>query len=196
MKQIECDVIKDLLPSYIDKVSSKATNDLVEEHIKNCKSCESKLKEMNKEIDVKPIYIQEEKIDYLKGYRKNKIITIIFTIILTIDIIFAGILSYDFVTKYIDIFLNVNDIEVGTRTSEFKGEEYFTFDIQSKKWQVLFNEREEIDSNGNKTIYLDIFGKLDKSYRTVYSINVKELEKTNKICFRDLKGNVREIWSK
>jgi len=121
---------------------------------------------------------------------------IIFTIILTIDIIFAGILSYDFVTKYIDIFLNVNDIEVGTRTSEFKGEEYFTFDIQSKKWQVLFNEREEIDSNGNKTIYLDIFGKLDKSYRTVYSINVKELEKTNKICFRDLKGNVRELWSK
>lgn len=196
MKQIDCDIIKDLLPSYIDKVSSKATNDLIEEHIETCKNCNDKLKEMNKEIDVKPLYSQEDKIDYLKGYRKNKIITIIFTIILTIDIIVAGILAHYFVTKYVDIFLHVEDIEVWQRTSEFKGEEYFTFDIQSKKWQVLFNEREEIDSNGNKTIYLDIFGKLDKSYRTVYSINVKELEKTNKICFRDLEGNVREIWSK
>lgn len=72
MKQIDCDVIKDLLPSYIDKVSSKATNDLIEEYIETCKSCTSKLKEMNKEIDVKPLYSQEDKIDYLKGYRKNK----------------------------------------------------------------------------------------------------------------------------
>lgn len=196
MKQVECDVIKDLLPSYIDKVSTKATNDLIEEHIENCKNCETRLKEMNKEIDVKPLYDQEDKIDYLKGFRKNKTITIIFTIILTLDIIVAGILAYHFITKHIDIFLNVNDIEITTRIDKFMEEEYFTLDIQSKKWKVLFNEREEIDDNGNKIIYLDIFGKLDKSYRTCYSVNIKELEKTNKICIRDLKGNVREIWSK
>ncbi len=196
MKQVECDVIKDLLPSYIDKVSSDTTNNLVEQHLKKCKDCATKLKEMNEEIDIKPLYNQKEQIDYLKGYRKNKIMTIIFVIILTIDIIVASVIAYYYVLKHVDIFLHVEDIEIGTRTDELMGEEYFTIDIQSKKWQVLFNEREEIDDNGNKTIYLDIFGKLDKSYRTVYSINVKELEKTNKICFRDLKGNVREIWSK
>lgn len=196
MKQLECDVIKDLLPSYIDKISSKATNDLVEEHIKSCKNCSTKLKEMNEEIDIKPLYNQEEQIDYLKGYRKNKIMTIIFVIILTIDIMVASVISYYYVLKYVDIFLHVEDIEIGTRTDELMGEEYFTIDMQSKKWQVLYNESEVIDNFGDKTIYLDIFGKLDKSCRTCYCINLKELENINKICFRDLKGNVRELWSK
>lgn len=196
MKKIECDVIKDLLPSYIDKVSSKATNDLVEQHIENCKNCSIKLKEMNKEIDVKSLYDQEEQIDYLKGYRKNKIITVIFAIILTIDIIVASMIAYHYVLKYVDIFLHVEDIEIGTRIGEFMGEEYLTIDMQSKKWQVLYNECEVIDNLGNKIIYIDIFGKLDKSYRTCYSINLKDLENVDKICFRDLKGNVREIWNK
>lgn len=196
MKQVECDVIKDLLPSYIDKVSSDATNNLVEQHLKKCKDCSTKLKEMNEEIDIKSLYNQEEQIDYLKGYRKNKIMTTIFVIILTIDIMVASVIAYYYVLKHVDIFLHVEDIEIGARTDELMGEEYFTIDMQSKKWQVLYNEREEIDDNGNKTIYLDIFGKLDKSYRTCYSINLKELENVYKICFRDLKGNVREIWSK
>ena len=64
MKQVECDVIKDLLPSYIDKVSSNSTNNLVEQHLKKCKDCATKLKEMNEEIDIKPLYNQEEQIDY------------------------------------------------------------------------------------------------------------------------------------
>lgn len=196
MKQIECDVIKDLLPSYIDKVSSDATNNLVDQHLKKCKSCLSKLKEMNEEIDIKPLYNQEEQIDYLKGYRKNKIMTIIFVIILTIDIIVASMIAYDYVLKYVDIFLHVEDIEIGTRTDKLMGEEYFTIDMQSKKWQVLYNECEVIDNLGNKIIYIDIFGKLDKSYGTCYSINLKDLENVDKICFRDLKGNVREIWNK
>jgi len=34
------------------------------------------------------------------------------------------------------------------------------------------------------------------SPKDLKKLNVKELEKTNKICFRDLKGNVRELWSK
>lgn len=195
MKQLECEVIKDLLPSYIDKVSSNTTNELVEQHLKKCKNCSSKLKEMNEEIDIEPLYNQEEQIDYLKGYRKNKIMTIIFVIILTIDIMVASIISYCYVLKHVDIFLHVGDIEIGTRTDELMGEEYFTIDMQSKKWQVLYNEREVIDNLGNKTIYLDIFGKLEKTLRTCYSINVKELEKVEKICFRDLKGNEREIWS-
>ena len=51
MKQINCDVIQDLLPSYSDKMSSNATNTLVEEHLKNCKKCNIALNNMNKEID-------------------------------------------------------------------------------------------------------------------------------------------------
>ena len=151
MKQVNCEIIKDLLPSYIDNVSSKSTNDLVEEHIKDCKGCQTKLKEMNKEVDIKPLYNQEEQIDYLKGYRKNKIMTIIFTIILTIDIIGVGILAYQLIVNYVDIFADVNDIEVLQQKQiyNWEGEEYINFDITPKKCKVMFNECKEIDDKGN-----------------------------------------------
>lgn len=195
MKQVDCDIIRDLLPSYIDNISSKSTNDLVEEHMKDCKGCQTKLKEMNKEVDIKPLYKQEEQIDYLKGYRKNKIMTIIFAIILTIDVIGVVLLAYQLVVNYVDIFADVNDIEVLQQKQIYnlEGEECINFDITPKKCKVMFNECKKIDDKGNIIMYLDIVGKLDKPCSTAYSINVKE---ANKIYFRDLKGNIREIWSK
>ena len=191
MKQIDCDIINDLLPSYIDNVSSKSTNDLVEEHIKNCKNCQTKLKEMNKGININPLYNQEEQIDYLKGYRRNKIITIIFTIILVINIIYGGILTYQFAVEHIDVFADVNDIEVWKQINPW--EEDIQLQLMPQKCKIMFNECKEIDDKGNTIIYLDIVGRLVKPCPTAYSMNIKGI---NKICLRDLKGNVREIWSK
>ena len=51
MKQVDCDIIKDLLPSYIDKTASNSTNELVEEHLKNCEDCTSILENMNSVVD-------------------------------------------------------------------------------------------------------------------------------------------------
>ena len=35
--KVDCDIIRDLIPSYLDKVSSEATNKLVEKHLETCK---------------------------------------------------------------------------------------------------------------------------------------------------------------
>ena len=50
MKFIDCDIIKDLLPSYSDKILSTASNKLVEEHLQTCKNCLKEFQDMNKEI--------------------------------------------------------------------------------------------------------------------------------------------------
>ncbi|MBE6072584.1 MAG: zf-HC2 domain-containing protein [Clostridium butyricum] len=39
MKELECYVIHDLLPSYVEFFTSKDTNKLVEEHLKSCDEC-------------------------------------------------------------------------------------------------------------------------------------------------------------
>lgn len=71
MKEINCDVIQDLLPSYLDKITSESTNRLVEDHLQSCNKCSKILEEMNKKIDAE-LFNQNEKIDYLKGFRKEK----------------------------------------------------------------------------------------------------------------------------
>ena len=43
---IPCEMIKDVLPSYVDKLTSDVTNNLVEEHINECKDCKNILESM------------------------------------------------------------------------------------------------------------------------------------------------------
>lgn len=39
MEKIKCDIIQDLIPSYVDEVCSDATRECVEEHLESCEQC-------------------------------------------------------------------------------------------------------------------------------------------------------------
>ncbi len=39
MKKMNCNIIKDILPLYLDDVVSNDTREMVEEHLENCESC-------------------------------------------------------------------------------------------------------------------------------------------------------------
>lgn len=51
-KQYTCDVIFDLLPLYIDGMTSSETAKVVEEHLKECEVCRQMYEEMTGEIDI------------------------------------------------------------------------------------------------------------------------------------------------
>ena len=44
--KITCDVIQDLMPSYVDGILSEDSRELVEEHLKSCKECQKMLEIM------------------------------------------------------------------------------------------------------------------------------------------------------
>lgn len=46
MNHVHCNIIKDLLPLYIDKALSRESIELVESHLKSCKSCAALYSEM------------------------------------------------------------------------------------------------------------------------------------------------------
>ena len=43
----DCKIIKDLLPSYIDKLTSDETNIFIEDHLKECNSCTESFENMS-----------------------------------------------------------------------------------------------------------------------------------------------------
>lgn len=45
----DCEIIRDLLPLYVDDVCSTGTKELVEKHLKNCNECQKILKNMEKD---------------------------------------------------------------------------------------------------------------------------------------------------
>ncbi len=54
MSKKECDIIKDLLPSYVDEICSEASREWIEEHLKECEECRASAEVMkNTEISAK-----------------------------------------------------------------------------------------------------------------------------------------------
>ena len=39
MREIHCEIIRDLLPLYVDDVCSEKSKDMIEEHLRGCEEC-------------------------------------------------------------------------------------------------------------------------------------------------------------
>lgn len=50
MKKIECYIVQDLLPLYIDHACSKQTTEDIEGHLQSCESCKKLYEEMSSDI--------------------------------------------------------------------------------------------------------------------------------------------------
>jgi len=47
---MKCEIIRDLLPSYVDELTSVESNEAIQEHMEQCEECREILMEMQKEI--------------------------------------------------------------------------------------------------------------------------------------------------
>ncbi len=70
--KIPCEVIRDLLPSYIDHLTSETSNKLITEHMKECKECKTVLSSMKGGLSLAEDTDQGRKeLDFLKKNKKR-----------------------------------------------------------------------------------------------------------------------------
>ena len=69
---VKCEIIKDILPLYVDNVCSAESRELVEEHISACESCKAELENMQSEVKL-AVSAQEtvQRTDILKSIKKK-----------------------------------------------------------------------------------------------------------------------------
>lgn len=214
MKTLECDVIQDLLPSYSDKISSKATNKLVQEHLKQCENCKIVLEKMNNDIDISYAGNQNEKIDYLKGYKRKRKRLIIFSIVVTMFILLI-IFGFNVFNKNILldrlVYVDVNKFNVEYMyIKENEGRNETTGETIKYKTLEVY-----LYSDEYKYMYLTGGYELESGKNVIfYNIAAKQLPKgvefdnsgletsfmlddnIEKIFIRDTKNNLKEIWNK
>lgn len=71
--KLPCEVVKDLLPSYVEQLTSDVTNELVKEHVEDCVDCKGTLEAMNQQnmaYEKEQETAQEKEIDFLKKTRR------------------------------------------------------------------------------------------------------------------------------
>lgn len=98
--KITCDVIKDLLPLYVENISSDDTRILVKEHMVSCESCKRELNKMNTPkgvpLDTNVLPLKKIKVTLLK----RKYLTILLSVLLTILVLIIT-LGYITTPEYI-----------------------------------------------------------------------------------------------
>jgi len=58
MSEFECDLVRDLLPIYMDGKVSKESKEIVEKHIQTCPICREMYESMSKEIVTKETHVK------------------------------------------------------------------------------------------------------------------------------------------
>jgi hypothetical protein len=84
MKQeLDCMIVQDLLPNYIEKLTSDVTNHAVEEHISSCEQCNELLNIMNAEITTKKT-VPKRELKFLKKIKLTRLISAVSCILLAL----------------------------------------------------------------------------------------------------------------
>lgn len=155
----DCNIVRDLLPLYIENMVSEDTAAFIKEHLANCPACSKALGDMNTptmpvaKMDVAPLKNIKKKL------HKNKVQTIAFTVI----VVFALAMSiFSYLTSpsyfpYTSELLSVAENPDGTVTVDFnesvtgyKLQEtqspdgdctIYTLEAWTTTWDMLFQER-------------------------------------------------------
>lgn len=94
MEKINCDIIRDILPLYLDDVVSNATREMVEEHLKSCDSCRDEAAALQKVVILpvrQNLRISEARIikNLKERFWKRKIIISVVSAVLAVAVIFS-----------------------------------------------------------------------------------------------------------
>lgn len=143
----EHEVIRDLIPSYLDGITSPASNQLIEEHIKNCPECRNYLDQMRQNIQTSET-AENQHIDAFKKVRKVNRRKIALAIIgtLTICLIIAAGYAYYFGHSWL-----AEASQVEQKYSNVNNVADLTY--KSKNSKTILNAR----FPGDKTDYCEIY---------------------------------------
>jgi len=100
---LTCEVVQDLLPSYVDGLTSDASNQAVEQHMKICENCRNLYKEMREPMNGEDGTERDSKqtddskkpseIDYLKKIRKKNQMRILAAVLIVVIAVGVGLWS-------------------------------------------------------------------------------------------------------
>lgn len=205
MNRLDCKLVQDLLPNYLENMTTAETNSFIEKHFEECKDCKKSAEMMKKEMkfDGKT---EKKKIDYLKKYKHRMLILkIVIAIVLVFIVFVLMVKGYQFYTIF-RIYEHNSEYYIGNNykiisrdsisglTSELlykdgvsyvKNENGAIWEDKKHKYMIIFDKNQylELDIDSvpkplDETITLQTFGIFDveNKWQLLQSILTKNLD--------------------
>lgn len=156
MRKISCDVIKDLMPLYVDEVASGDSRVLVEEHVAGCEKCREVLQKMTGEVAI-PVSrdAEQEEVAFLakveNTIRKKNVRTAIIAAVVSAAVIIGIWCVMCLPTKVIPYEEGMIDIK------EQDGKVYAQFAGENYDGAYMFSEPVTIKEDGTEKIVVAMY---------------------------------------
>lgn len=159
---MKCEIIRDLLPLYIDGLVSEKSKQEIEKHLETCKECQTYYQEMTGEF-VNTVPVSEEDFkdaNLIKGIKKKnrrRMIGILVGAVLVISMIAIFIFSQLYNQLHSQLKYNEIEFDYGTKGDKA----YFT--IKSKPGYELFFSGSVAGNDSTLKVHAtQKFGKIEK----------------------------------
>ena len=171
---MKCEIIKDLLPSYIDGLTSSESNLEIEEHLKNCHQCKEVFEQMKAEVRVENTEYNKEKIKPFKKLNRKVFQAVLIT--LTVCALAVGSYIYFF-----GIGWKVNSDDMNIEYAYKNGVILFEFELTNGR---VLNSWSNVDKSNKIIKFTECFSSDldDRGNQFSYGIH----------CTDD-NGNIREF---
>lgn len=107
-----CKIIQDLLPNYIENLTSDETNSYIKNHLENCNECKTVYENMKNNLTA-TVNVKNNEIDFLKKIRRK-----IYLLILILLFIFLFILG-SYIRKFIILSNITNKVNILESTNNY-----------------------------------------------------------------------------
>ena len=168
-----CKIVQDLLPNYIENLTSEETNIFIEEHLNTCSNCKNILENMKNDLNPTSTHKDNREIKYMKKYNnKMRILKIIiFTVILLFVILTVRkiIIISDLYNKAekTKMASNYHEISYSYNLGYYYKEE--TFKLDNKK-KIIITQLTEDGNVSTTTMFANKIS--DNNNTSLYSVNI------------------------
>lgn len=185
--KISCNMIRDILPLYVEDMASQDTRDLVEEHIASCENCKKRLEEMRTfeeppvDTDIAPLR------NIQNTLRKKKLQTIILSVMVTL--VFAVVtIAYLTTPAYISynenavsiiekddgtVLLNFSEEVSGYNVNQYPAADNSGYVYDITTWETIWQQK--INKNNLENTVLNPNG---ETVASIYYYNTDGTENT------------------
>ncbi|WP_241494708.1 zf-HC2 domain-containing protein [Bacillus coahuilensis] len=185
--KISCNMIRDLLPLYVEDLASQDTRDLVEEHIASCENCKKRLEEM-RTFEEPPVDTDIAPLRNLQNtLRKKKLQTIILSVMVTL--VFAVVtIAYLTTPAYIPyneyavsiiekddgtVLLNFSEEVSGFNVNQYPAADNSGYVYDITTWETIWQQK--INKNDLDNTVLNPNG---ETVASIYYYNTDGMENT------------------
>ena len=156
---MKCEIIRDLIPSYIDGLTSEESNQEIRTHLECCEKCSKYIEEMGQSLAT-PKVEMEDKV-YMQVLKKVKKIEIERVALIASIAVIIAVLVFSSIHKHFYGIHNIGIEELNIRCESYGNNRKLVFEARDERWLVSVgyteygNEDEGVlRQDGKKPIYI------------------------------------------